>query len=89
MYLVQYKLQLGPTSHYAPSARAAARLIRDVETSGGSVISITRTRDKVALSPADLGRIADTEVASEDSKGSPLLEALRRLLLGRGGANRH
>lgn len=84
MFLVEYRLQIGVTKHYAPSARAALGLVRDLDVTGGTIIAITRTRDKRPLTAEDLARLADDEIGPDDPRPPAWLTALKRLLDRRG-----
>ncbi|RYE10078.1 MAG: hypothetical protein EOP22_06255 [Hyphomicrobiales bacterium] len=79
MYLIKYRLTVGPSQHYAPSAMAGATLVREILTGGGSVSSITRTSDGQPLSLADLQNLADTEIGPPDRRRASIVDALLRL----------
>lgn len=79
MFLIEYALHLGSTKHYAPSAQAALSLVRDVEVSGGRVVTVTRTRDNTPMNADDLARLAAQEVGPVDPRPPSLLDAVRRL----------
>ena len=62
MYLIKYRLFVGAGRHYAPSARAAIVLLKDIKASGGQLTSITRTRDGAGVTVEELDRLAEKEI---------------------------
>ena len=82
MYLIEYSLIVGITRHYAPSAMAAVKLVRDIRAGGGSVSSITRTRDQVLLTFEQLETFAQEEIGPADQRARGFKEAWRQLLKG-------
>ena len=83
MYLIQYELTVGSNRHYAASASAAVRMIREIRASGGRTVSISRTRDDRALNFEELELLAAKEVGPPDERPATLIAMLRRLLSGR------
>ena len=79
MYLIKYRLIVGPSQHYAPSAMAGATLVREILTGGGSISSITRTSDSQTLSFEELQNLADTEIGPPDRRRTSIVDAWLRL----------
>ena len=80
MYLIEYELSVGRNRHYAPSASTAVRLVKDIGSSGGRTINITRTRDNWILTLEDLELLASQEVGPSDERPQTALSILRRLV---------
>jgi hypothetical protein len=80
MYLIRYELMVGKSHHYAPSATAGLRLIREIKASGGRAVGIMRTRDSKRISLADLEAFAAAEIGPAEIGPTPRTPTLRRLL---------
>lgn len=64
MYLISYRLIVGSSQHYAPSAADALALIRIIKQGGGKVTRIEdRQRQKLGI--ADLELLASRERSSD------------------------
>ena len=83
MYVIRYRLQIGESRHYASSAIAGIRLIRDIDASGGIVLGITRTEDGARITPEQLIDLSEREIGPPDPRRFSLAGAIRRLLRSR------
>jgi hypothetical protein len=80
MYLITYRMALGESRHYAPSSRAGARFVRDIEASGGSILGISRTRDGEVMTLPQLEAESLQQIDPGNPRGTPLVDRLRRLI---------
>ena len=79
MFLVRYKLLIGPGQHYSPTAVAALELVKEIRDSAGHVVSITRTHEGRVVSVDELKKLAELEAISENKPSTAMGARIARL----------